>query len=148
MGGPGATPPKMVFLQATHHENLLMMGLDAGANPRQHIRLSEPDPTASQVVDFGNFLHDERCWGVDCGNKCLGPQRVGTAVFTPSFFLIQKRVAWCQRKACAMLGRFKPPSQLNQASGSVQLARGESQVGKHFGLICTISSLLPYPVSR
>mmetsp|Transcript_132859 Transcript_132859/g.187673 ORF Transcript_132859/g.187673 Transcript_132859/m.187673 type:complete len:428 (-) Transcript_132859:50-1333(-) len=21
------------------------------------------------VVDFGNFLHDERCWGVDCGNK-------------------------------------------------------------------------------
>ena len=25
-----------------------------------------------EVVDFGNFLHDERCWGVDCGNKCLG----------------------------------------------------------------------------
>ena len=23
-------------------------------------------------MDFGNFLHDERCWGVDCGNKTLG----------------------------------------------------------------------------
>ena len=32
-----------------------------------------------EVVDFGNFLHDERCWGVDCGNKCLGflPGRLG-----------------------------------------------------------------------
>jgi len=24
---------------------------------------------ARPVIDFGNFLHDERCWGVDCGNK-------------------------------------------------------------------------------
>ena len=35
------------------------------------------------MVDFGNFLHDERCWGVDCGNKCLGCRslRIGAEMF-------------------------------------------------------------------
>lgn len=37
----------------------------------------------SKVVDFGNFLHDERCWGVDCGNKWLAVKGTHLDFFRP-----------------------------------------------------------------